>query len=70
MKAALATVIILNNAHQRGKWRERFLGPTAVLPFLLDFYAFRTGLLTTAERFRGSLEQKWQQTRKSKNIQT
>ena len=39
-------------------------------PFFLNFHAFWTGLLTTAERFRGSLEQQWQQTRKSKYIQT
>ena len=66
----IVIIILLNNAHQRGKWREGFLGKKIALPFFLNFHALWTGLLTTAERFRGSLEQQWQQTRKSKYIQT
>ena len=63
-------IITLNNAHQRAMRRERFWGQTAASPIFLIFHALWTGLLTTAECFRSSLEQKWQQTRKSKYSET
>ena len=43
-------IIILNNAHQRGKWRETFLGPTAAHTFLLYFHALFEGSIDSCKR--------------------
>ena len=31
-------IIILNNAHPRANWREKFQGKTAPRPFFMDFH--------------------------------
>ena len=53
------------------KWRERMaIFGSYSRTISVGFSRTLDGLLTTAECFRGSLEQKWQQTQKSKYLQT